>query len=710
MAANTTPRADWSLTHGPVSGAINGTLGLAALAATAHAANIEPWLPAAATALSAIGSVLHSADRGAHTPTLLYRLCCVLGAGGWLTYATATTPWTSAALYALGLGALAAGVLATPFRIKAPATSGGGGAARTAVLPRRVAQLAAEWEQRILAVTRIRVEITGVRTWDSGAGYTLTGLLPLNGATRQQLTVAVDQLAAAARLPDGCGVEVNKGEHRGAFTMHVMTVNRLTEDVDWHGDLSPRDIHEPAWLGEHRDSTPVTVPLREESVVLIGQKGSGKTTVLHGLIWEVSRSFNGLVAVIDVNGGSLAQPWLHPWLEGETERPALDWVACDLDEALEMSRTLVEMAIDRKTSYRHLKVKHNLSLLPMSAQLPSYQLIVDEGGELMSTTSRDPIKREIRDNIEELLRIGRDAGFNTIISSLRAVQDMVSPDIVKQSKVKIGMYCDDEAELAYLFGWHQGADPDELAGPGTGFYRIPGAPVRPFKAGNLLHGDIAAAAVTIANHRPDLDAAGIAVGGDAYRTRLARMREAFSGGGQVALPARPLRPSAPPPSVAEAAPASGAVRVAERGHLTVLTGGASSWPDPSQIAAAAAAGPVFAGRYDLEPERVETLRAEQVREVEVPGHPVPELVVRAVEAFAGDDRIHSVVLAERLGVDQVELTELLRAIGVRTLSRAFMRGGEERRGYARTDLETAATAIRSGDLAVPPEVADWPAA
>ncbi|GHE49139.1 hypothetical protein GCM10017673_58340 [Streptosporangium violaceochromogenes] len=89
---------------------------------------------------------------------------------------------------------------------------------------------------------------------------------------------------------------------------------------------------------------------------------------------------------------------------------------------------------------------------------------------------------------------------------------------------------------------------------------------------------------------------------------------------------------------------------------------------------------------------------------------MPELLQRALAAFGGDDRIHSAALAERLGVDQVELAELLRAIGVRTLSRAFMRGGEERRGYARTDLETAADAIRTGAVEVPPEVADWTAA
>ncbi|GAA0853587.1 hypothetical protein ACFQVD_26275 [Streptosporangium amethystogenes subsp. fukuiense] len=701
VATKTKPPADWSLTHGPIGGAVNGFLALAALGAAAHAVDIDAWLPAAGTAVSAVGSILHSLDRGAHTPTLLYRLCCALSAGSWLTYTAATTPWTSGAFYALGLGALAAGVLAPWFRIKEPAT-GAGRTVRAAVVPRRVAQVAADWEQRILAVTRVRVEITDVRTWDSKAGYTLTGLLPLDGTTRQILAGASDQLAAAARLPDGCGVEVAKGPHRGSFVMHVMTVNRLTEDVDWHGDLSARDIHDPAWLGEHRDSSPMTVPLREESVILIGQKGSGKTTLLHGLIWESARCFNGLTAVIDVNGGSLAQPWLHPWLEGETARPAIDWVAADLDEALEMTRILVEMAIDRKTSYRHLKVQHNLSLLPLSADLPSYQLLVDEGGELMSTTSRDPIKNEIRDNIEELLRIGRDAGFNTIISALRAVQDMVSPDVVKQSKVKIGMYCDDEAELAYLFGWNKGADPDELAGPGTGFYRVPGSTVRPFKGGNLRHGDIARAAVTIANNRPDLDAAGIAVGGDFYRDRLQRMRETFSGKAQVALPTQ--RPRAPQPP----APAEQPTPPARAGgpQLTVLRGGAASWPDPSEIAAAAAAGPVFAGDYDLGTGQGETLTAEQVHDAA----PVPELLIQALDVIGEDRRIHSVALARALRLEQAELADLLGALGVRTLPNPFERGGERLRGYERQHLQDAAEAIRRGELQVPPEVADWPAA
>ncbi|MGW4663157.1 hypothetical protein [Streptosporangium sandarakinum] len=705
-ATKAAPQAGWSLSHGPLGGAVNGFLGLAALGAAAHALDIDAWVPAAGTLVTAVGSILHSTDQGAHAPTLLYRLCCVLGGGSWLAYTAATTPWTSGAFYTLGLGALTAGVLAPWFRIKQPAAGRPAKTRRAAVVPRKVAQLAAEWEQRIHLVTRVRVEITDVRWWDSGAGYTLTGLLPLDGSTRQQLTGAASQLAAAARLPDGCGIDVDKGPHRGSFVMHVMTVNRLAEDVAWHGDTSPRDIHEPALLGEHRDSSPVGVPLREESVILVGQKGSGKTTVMHGLIWEVVRSFNALAAVIDVNGGSLAQPWLHPWLEGETERPAIDWVAGDLDEALLLSRTLVEMAIDRKTSYRHLKVQQNLSLLPMSAELPSYQLFIDEGGEIMSPTTRDPIKREIRDNVLELQRIGRDAGFNTIISSLRAVQDMIDPAAIKQSKVKIGMYCDDEAELAYLFGWHKGADPDELAGPGTGFYRIPGNPLRPYKQGNLLHGDIARAAAVFANRRPDLDAAGQAVGGQVYRDRLTRMREAFSGGGsQTALPVPPpSSPQTPAPPAEPTSPPAPAVRP----NLTVLQGGAASWPDPSEIAAAAATGPLFSQDYDLEPERTEPLRAEQVHAIE--GRPVPEVLRRALEAFGDDDRIHSVTLAKALGITKQELAALLAPLGVSPLKEAFERGGERLRGYARQDLESAASAIAHGELDVPAEVAAWPAA
>ncbi|MGV9775386.1 hypothetical protein [Streptosporangium sp. NPDC003464] len=117
---------------------------------------------------------------------------------------------------------------------------------------------------------------------------------------------------------------------------------------------------------------------------------------------------------------------------------------------------------------------------------------------------------------------------------------------------------------------------------------------------------------------------------------------------------------------------------------------------------------MFVGDYDLEPERAQTLRAEQVHAVE--GRPVPELLTRDLEVIGDDQRIHSIALARALCLGQADLADLLGALGVRMLPNPFERNGEQLRGYERQHLEEAAEAIRRGELQVPPEVADWPAA
>src|SRR5690606_22539142 len=127
----------------------------------------------------------------------------------------------------------------------------------------------------------------------------------------------------------------------------------------------------------------------------------------------------------------------------------------------------LDIARDRKRSTRALKIRSNASLMPVSPDLPEIVVIVDEGGEALSPTNRET--RELREALEEIQRIGRNEAVNVIVSSLRATQDMISANVRKQSAVRIGMYVQDEEELAYLYGWNKGLSTADLPGPGTGF-------------------------------------------------------------------------------------------------------------------------------------------------------------------------------------------------------------------------------------------------
>ncbi|MDR8415081.1 hypothetical protein MTP10_40920 [Nonomuraea sp. 3-1Str] len=709
-----TTKVHWSLaTRSPVTATAQGALALAAVAVAGDLAAVEPLWGGAATAAGAVATVVRSAHL-AHPPAgLLYRLVCWLGAGSWLTYTLAAGLWSQSAWAVLGIGAATAGILA-PLGRATPRTSGAGRTGRALVLG-RTAKVGEDWERRIQRVCRMRVQVTGVAAWPTRCGYDVHVDLPGAGSTRTQLAAAADALATDARLPQGCGVEITPGAHRGAVVLRVATVNRLTENIDYPADYRPRSIMEPIVLGEYRDSSPTEVLLREASALVTGQKGSGKTTTLHALTAGVGLCRDALVWHIDLNGGGMSQAWLHPWLEGESDRPAVDWAAATPEEAVTIAETALAIAKDRKKSTRALKIKANASLMPVSADLPEIVIIVDEGAEALAPANRDPVLRDLREALEELQRIGRNEACNVVVSSLRATQDMISANVKKQSGVRVGMYVTDEEELSFLFGWNRGVSLADLPGVGCGFIQAGQGAPRPFRSYYMRPGDIVDAAHAVARIRPELDPTARKVAGDTYATRYARMRRAFTDLDTVQEELADVRQTA-----ATASPP----------HLTAVPCGpdATAWPDLRGLTRkpAAPAMTQAAAWPDLpRPRHSEILRAEHVRPVAAApaaaSRPLPEILRRALEAFGSDTRMHSEALAAALGIvtvndagqrtpDVLALAALLRPLGVATLPRAFLRGGVERRGYAREDLEAAAKRIASGELEVPADVAAWPAA
>ncbi|MBX6168532.1 MAG: hypothetical protein IRY84_12955 [Thermobispora bispora] len=696
-------RLDWSLTpRGPVSGTVQGALALAAVAVTGNLAELSPAWGGVATAAGAVATVIRSYHL-AHPPAgLLYRLGCWIGAGSWLTYTLTAGLWSQGAWAALGIGAVAAGLL-SPLGRTTPRRRDRAGTSRALVLG-RTARVGEEWERRVQRVCRIRITVTDVREWPTRCGYDVHAELPGAGSTRAQLVSAADALATDARLPQGCGVEISPGEHRGAVVLRVSTVNRLNEDIDYPADYRPRSILDPVPLGEYRDGSTAEVLLRESSALVTGQKGSGKTTTLHALTAGIGLCRDAIVWHIDLNGGGMSQAWLHSWLEGDSPRPAVDWAAATPDEALVLAETALAIAKDRKKSTRALKIRANSSLMPVSPELPEIVVIVDEGAESLSPTNRDT--RELREALEEIQRIGRNEAVNVIVSSLRATQDMISANVRKQSAVRVGMYVQDEEELAFLFGWNKGLSLADLPGPGCGFVQDGQAAPRPFRGYFMRPGDVVDAAHAVARIRPELDPAARRVAGEAYARRYERMRAAFTDldtdSGEQIPAAQPRR--------FVAAPAAG------RRHLISVPCGpdAAAWPDLRAMTAPAR--PVVAASAadwpDLLPRQrqPEVTRAEQIPAV-APARPLPEILTRALAAIdaAGDDRMHSAALADALGIAPTELAALLRPLGVTTLPRAFIRGGREARGYARDDLAAAAERIRRGEVDIPAEVASWPA-
>lgn len=768
-----TPGFDWSLVpHGPVSGAVVGSLVLTAAGAVGEAAHVSPVWAVAGAGVGAFGAVLEGANRDAGPGALLYRLGCWLGAGSWLTLAWASDQMLSPnGLAALGVGAVGAAALYPLGRARKPVSRRKPGADLVPVTARSAGPLAAEWEARFKRVCRLTIEVVDVQHWDNNCGYNVIGQLPPGPATISQVAAAADALATDARLPDGCGVEPpTTGSHRGEFVLPVSTRNVLGQRGDEHppkvhypADYSPRSLLDAVRLGVRRDGTVGGPSLREDSMLVTGPKGGGKTNVLDVLTAEIGRCRDALVWHLDLNGGGMSQLWLHPWLEGRTDRPAIDWAAPNPEEALLMVTVMVAIAKDRKSSYRTYKARNNVKLLPISADLPAIELLVDEGAESLSPRETDPVKVQVREGLEELLRIGRNEAAVPHFSALRPVSTCISPDVLSGCAWRLGMFGTSAADLGHMYEWPKGLNADELPVKGTTFIsRRPDAP-HPLKAWYMEPEQIQDAAVAIAGYRPELDEASVEVANsefeirlgpkgtkpillsDIYAGRYDRMRAAFTGQPVDLIeladddaPRTTTATAAPRPAPAQSAPGKAAPSrpatarpaevvpapaIAGVPALRVLKGGAANWPDLS-VPAAPEPEPVVGGTAANWPDLFPAPSTRPSR----PSRPAPktsgpdtgpaagraagsdaptavaevaapEILARALAAFtaAGDDRMHSEVLAEALGyADQWALAEALRPYGVTTLPNKFTRNGAKKRGYSRDDIAAAAVSAAAG--------------
>src|SRR5699024_7870946 len=200
-----------------------------------------------------------------------------------------------------------------------------------------------------------------VTKWDNRNGEDVRICMPKAGATVDQLRYLAPGLAADANLPHGCSIEIIEPEGEGQRTVIMRVTTKLLTDTNILHPLweEQRSILDGIPIGVHPNGDIAEAPAREESWLIVGKKGSGKTTTLHGITATVGMCSDALVWHIDLNGGGMSQPWLDLWLQGKLDRPPVDWAAPTIDEAIKMTRAAIRIAKHRKTAYRALKRTHN---------------------------------------------------------------------------------------------------------------------------------------------------------------------------------------------------------------------------------------------------------------------------------------------------------------------------------------------------------------
>lgn len=546
-------KLDWDAKHGPVTGPINTGLAALAVGYGGHTIGM-PWEWAALTATAGLaGSHIAGRRHQVTRSTLALRAAGWLGAGGWCSWAIASGPWTQA-----GIGSLAAGVLglgaamAGAHHVERKAEEQRAeqeAAVRRATLDGKRRAIADEWEDRIVRVCAgAAVQIVGVEMWESGGGFSLDGECGQGGTRWKDVAVYKEQLAADARLPEGCGVEVEAGAHRGAVLIHVTTVNRLVDDVPYPADYGPLTVNEPAPIGVRRDGQPDGPVNRQASMLIVGQRGSGKTNLMNVMVANQCRMVDSLTWVIDLNGGGLALKWMRAWAAaGRPGRPPIDWVADSEEKARAMAAALVRIAKARKVGYQDREIAANDDKLPVDAEVPEIRVLNDEGAEIFSTRSRrEEILRRIGDDLIQTLEIARAAAVNETTSGLRATQDVLSdPQILKQSTFKAGMKVADDAELNYFFGYNHNASVEDAPYPGCALVRDGDGQAHPMKVYRIQPAQILDIVKATSDRRPELDELSRRAAGEAYEQRWMNTDHLFGGPMPDPVPAVEEPPARP---------------------------------------------------------------------------------------------------------------------------------------------------------------------
>ncbi|WP_327335110.1 hypothetical protein [Streptomyces anulatus] len=378
----------------------------------------------------------------------------------WLTYTAHGTPWSLASAAAI---AGAAGVF-TPFY-------GIDRAFRSDIIAAQWAAEAAanapadltEWENLFQAVGARGVEVGDPTTTRSGYS------LPLR-LTRTPYDTVLGLLRA---------LETRKGDLRtGSLdlrpgptglasdaVLHVSTRDVMSEPVNLPDDAHPLTITEPLTLGILESGDPFEIKFRQNSVLIAGKKGSGKSVLLHCIISVVTRCTDAVIWMIDMAEGNTAKRWLRPWAAGWKDkhgrlidRPILDWVATNIDEAVRLLNASVAVADGRARRMKGGKIRP-------SATMPALIVITDENPELMSRVP-DAITAKIRG-----IKKGRKAAVDYIDAAQRGTgPNTGGGEVNSQYDTVIGGRFPKRQEGQFVFpDYYQRVDLSKLPGNGA-FY------------------------------------------------------------------------------------------------------------------------------------------------------------------------------------------------------------------------------------------------
>ncbi len=516
-------KIDMSKGYGPLGGSLVGVLLCAVIVALDGALEqahlyfpkvwpgVVWWAPLFFNGVCLLSSVARDTFRRLPRRNVVFRATCWAVPALWTSWVI--TFGMSMVVFVLGATfAAAAGICATFLgRYIPPGQEAAVAAGQPVVhqLPSPRLPLEEQIRQQIAGLLSLREPamwplVSQREAWPRDAGYTfeIEGVpgRPLNW---KKLAGICEDLAAEMKLAHGCNPRARMGSHRGSTYLDLPTKNFNADNIPYPSSdgYGPLTVRKPFPVGGDPRGQYQRVCLHQGMALVAGQRGGGKTVLMHNLTASLARCTDVLIWHIDLNGGRLSRSWLYPYANGQVTEPVVDWTAYTVDEAMLMAEAAIRIAEERDMRYAHLLSGANTDVLPVSNKIPMIIIMVDEGYEIAGEDVT-PEQLKLSKKLMEVARKGRAMCVNLVWSSQRTTGDYMPSQIKRGAQAIFCTRVADNDELQNVFGWHRGASLDDLIFEGQMLVRVGGASeLNVFKGFNIPFNQRAEVAIAVQSIR-----------------------------------------------------------------------------------------------------------------------------------------------------------------------------------------------------------------
>lgn len=581
-----------------------------------------------------------------------------------------------------------------------------------------------------LPATLARIGAKGVTEKDRipfPAGFTVRLRMPLNGdVTYAKLRGLTDKLEVATDARPGALV-FEQGESAAEVLLHVFQRDVLAETIPLPFDRRPKSISEPMPLGEYATGAVTVLTFREIAAMMVGLKGSGKSALLNTQLAHLTGCADAVVWMIDGKGGRTVRPWLQPFLDATTGRPAVDWAATTLDEADAML-----LASNLAIEYRSTGDGEKIDPSPST---PAIILIVEEASLITGVGKYGSTNRA--QMAERTVVTGRSEAVWCELATQRGTVTMVgNGDMKSQFDVRIGLGVQTADDARMIFP--DGAMAESLFKLGKerkyrGAFLMQSPESSRVMASKGYWTDpvlIPGMALTNSQYRADLDSgtadfvhAGLVTAGvdGGYHGRWDRFRAQLAVSHKTGPHTSQTAASGTPDGTASGTP-GGTGTGTSGGTGSVLTPNPNGATLAERLGLPGTSPTPSSGTGPSDVERDRQLFEEIVSHLKVPPpadipteerddpQVVPPILLTLVQIFngRGAEQLHTETILEHLPGEMTKraFSLLMGHCGVAALPEAFVVDGVRRRGYALQSILVAIGKARLGGM--PRQAFDWP--